>query len=422
MERKDRSAKIITHHMRSKKTGKITQDMSRATYTVSRKKGSVLVFSLLILSLVTVMAIGIASSTVISRKASDATGKSAKAFQVADTGLERVLHAMYKNLQADDSINDLAADISATCNGGKVELTTSDESWHATFHDEQEPSGANQMACAAQLIDVVSIKVVGTYLGVTRAIDVRPSGYLYRGLLFHGEFEDGSGTIAKDSSPRDNDGTLVNMDDNDWVGGKIGEALEFDGSNDYVRLPDIEDRPKSTITFWLRPKSTFNSSTVATQGLWNKFQNAAINATISLRGTDYYPSPPFGPLGVGDNGGGGPGTITTKIEGGGSGFYLTTVRNSWEGDTWYHIAFVWGDSNAKLYVNGVEDNALTIGSAVKLEGNGNDEFGRSAYDGVPIQGQIRYFDGTLDDFRIYDRALSDVEICKLYTLGGGTCP
>src|SRR3989344_8348343 len=285
------------------------------SHVSSCKTGSILVFSLLILSLVTVMAIGIASSTVISRKAADATGKSAKAFQVADTGLERVLQAMYKNLQAGDSTGDLATDISAACDGGVVDLTTSDESWHATVHDEAEPSGANQMACADPLIDVVSIKVVGTYLGVTRAIDVRPSGYLYRGLIGHWEFEDGSGSMAEDSSPNNNDGTMVNMDDNDWVGGKIGEALEFDGSNDHVRLPDIKDRSGGTITFWLKPRATFNSSTVTTQGIWNKFQDASINATISLRGTDYYPNP----LGVGENGGGGPGTITTKIEGGGSG-------------------------------------------------------------------------------------------------------
>src|SRR3989344_4237434 len=219
------------------------------SHVSSCKTGSILVFSLLILSLVTVMAIGIASSTVISRKAADATGKSAKAFQVADTGLERVLQAMYKNLQAGDSTGDLATDISAACDGGVVDLTTSDESWHATFHDEAEPSGANQMACADPLIDVVSIKVVGTYLGVTRAIDVRPSGYLYRGLIGHWEFEDLSGGIAEDSSSANNDGTLQNIDSGDSVDGAIGKAIDFNGSDEYIDLSTIGDLSAEAFTY-----------------------------------------------------------------------------------------------------------------------------------------------------------------------------
>jgi hypothetical protein len=48
-------------------------------------------------------------------------------------------------------------------------------------------------------------------------------------------FDEGSGAIAKDSSGNKNDGTLNNGPK--WVDGKFGNALKFDGVDDYVNLP-----------------------------------------------------------------------------------------------------------------------------------------------------------------------------------------
>jgi len=50
--------------------------------------------------------------------------------------------------------------------------------------------------------------------------------------LWH--FDEGVGTIASDSSGNGNDGTLVN--DPQWVTGMFGNALSFDGVNDYVEI------------------------------------------------------------------------------------------------------------------------------------------------------------------------------------------
>lgn len=44
-------------------------------------------------------------------------------------------------------------------------------------------------------------------------------------------FEDGDGETAKDSSGLGNDGTIFGPE---WVDGKIGKALKFDGADDYV--------------------------------------------------------------------------------------------------------------------------------------------------------------------------------------------
>ncbi len=47
-------------------------------------------------------------------------------------------------------------------------------------------------------------------------------------------FDEGTGSIAYDSSENSNDGDLENMNSADWVTGISGKCLDFDGSYDYV--------------------------------------------------------------------------------------------------------------------------------------------------------------------------------------------
>ncbi len=51
-------------------------------------------------------------------------------------------------------------------------------------------------------------------------------------LVGYWKFDEGSGNTAYDLSNYTNDGTING--DPKWVAGKIGAALEFDGSDDYV--------------------------------------------------------------------------------------------------------------------------------------------------------------------------------------------
>ncbi len=54
-------------------------------------------------------------------------------------------------------------------------------------------------------------------------------------VLGNWSFEETSGTTVTDSSSNSNDGTMYNMDTTTCrVTGKTGNALDFDGSNDYV--------------------------------------------------------------------------------------------------------------------------------------------------------------------------------------------
>jgi hypothetical protein len=57
-------------------------------------------------------------------------------------------------------------------------------------------------------------------------------------------FNEGSGTTAHDSSMYGNDGTLMNGPQ--WVAGYFGNALKFDGTDDYVTVPHNESLCVST--------------------------------------------------------------------------------------------------------------------------------------------------------------------------------
>ena len=44
------------------------------------------------------------------------------------------------------------------------------------------------------------------------------------------------------------------MTNADWVAGKFGNALDFDGSNDYVELPEsVGNLASITVSAWLKP-------------------------------------------------------------------------------------------------------------------------------------------------------------------------
>ena len=47
-------------------------------------------------------------------------------------------------------------------------------------------------------------------------------------------FDEGKGDVAKDSSDNGNDGEIV---DCQWVEGKFGKALSFNGTSSYVEVP-----------------------------------------------------------------------------------------------------------------------------------------------------------------------------------------
>ena len=151
------------------------------------------------------------------------------------------------------------------------------------------------------------------------------------GLKAHLQFNEGTGTTASDPLTGAT-GTLTNMDVADWVDGKIGKALDFDGTDDVVKLPkEIGGAKEMTVAMWIKPAGVANDFIVAkvnpdTNG------NTGKGWAIRLRSD---------------------GAVWFDV---GSKNYRDSNTRSAVGtyvaDTWYHIAATWKNRNAKLYVNG----------------------------------------------------------------------
>ncbi len=95
------------------------------------------------------------------------------------------------------------------------------------------------------------------------------------------KLDEGTGLSALDSSGNGNTGTLTNGPT--WTTGKVGNAINFDGSNDYVDLgkPAIFDGlTEMTVTAWVRrDRDAVNSQFVGDNSL-------ATDGTISWRMRD----------------------------------------------------------------------------------------------------------------------------------------
>jgi len=79
------------------------------------------------------------------------------------------------------------------------------------------------------------------------------------------KFDEESGTNAEDSAG-DNDGTLNNMGNEDWVTGKLNNGLDFDGTNDYVSVSDHADLDLTdtiTLAAWIKTDSGLSLGEIA---------------------------------------------------------------------------------------------------------------------------------------------------------------
>lgn len=167
-----------------------------------------------------------------------------------------------------------------------------------------------------------------------------------------------------------------------YVTGKEGKAIVFDGKDAFVQLPPtLANYPAITIAAWVYWKNGASG-----QHLFD-FGNDSTHCMFLTPGNTF-------------------GKMDFSIENGGSEQQLEAPELP--DRKWTHVTVTLGSSGAKIYVNGVlcaEDSTFTI----------------SPLDFKPVlnyigRGQSPFtacFFGYLDDFRIYNYALSASQIAKL---------
>jgi hypothetical protein len=209
-------------------------------------------------------------------------------------------------------------------------------------------------------------------------------------LLLYMPFEEGSGTETKDWSDNKNDGILENSPS--WTTGKYGNAIDFDGSDDYINISKVsnEFNPYSgTITAWI------NSIDAASpfEYIFDINGNTSGNY-ISLRfRSDGYSRWDF------------------TYRANGNSEILEIAPELINKNQWEFITFTWDltDDKVILYLNGI-----TMGESNSLQtwvGSIN-----SAIIGADTSGS-NSFNGTIDEVHIYNRSLSQREIIDIMQSG-----
>ncbi|HGE70796.1 TPA: hypothetical protein ENX78_08175, partial [Candidatus Poribacteria bacterium] len=91
--------------------------------------------------------------------------------------------------------------------------------------------------------------------------------------------EEGSGKKAIDSSGNKNDGDIIGNPK--WVDGKFGKALQFNGSTDYVALPELPEQTNKPLSFvaWIN----WEGSTATTRGVWGYTNVATVNSHFEIQ-------------------------------------------------------------------------------------------------------------------------------------------
>jgi hypothetical protein len=205
-----------------------------------------------------------------------------------------------------------------------------------------------------------------------------------------------SGTTAGDSSPNRNHGTVNGAAA--WVAGNIQGALQFDGSNDYVSLPIgrlIQSLSSATFAVWANYSQQ--------GGAWQRVFDFGTGETVNM-----FLTPAIG--------GSNTGNMRFAITTGGAGAESQFTAGSRLATGWHHIAVVIdGDTrNVQLYLDDAVVASGTTNTLPRDLGNTTQNWlGRSEY------GADAYYQGLLDDLRIYDRALTAEEIATAMAGGGG---
>ena len=250
------------------------------------------------------------------------------------------------------------------------------ERWDGTF------AAARRVQVPFESADISQLTEDGLTL-MKRAIEWGARGPKENPIA-HWKFDDGSGLTALDSEGG-HDGTLLNGPA--WVPGKLDTALDFDGSDDVVDVPQASDLDLSTFTVaaWIRLSSITPSQTILEKR--DGADLATVNYLLLAAGNE----------------------ITWAFYDGGWASFSTNAANMVV-DTWYHVAGTYDNSSGEgnVYVDGV---LLATGTTTKNP--------------PLVPGSIRIGDsecstcgnkwnGSLDDVRIYNRALSGSEVSDLY--------
>lgn len=212
-------------------------------------------------------------------------------------------------------------------------------------------------------------------------------------------FDEGKGDTTADLSGNRYDGTLLNSPK--WVDGKFGKALNFEGVDDCVSIPNkstlLEQQfSQMTITAWIYPTAfgggTYGHTIISRtdgDGWSMRVNNKILLADLRLTG----------------------GNVTTSIP-------PTEIKSG----TWSHVAITYDNSNGTIvgYINGSNIGELKGSGTIKNAGNAATcTFIGSDPAGCKPQGAEFDYTGNIDEVAVFSVALTEDDIKSISSKGLG---
>jgi hypothetical protein len=213
------------------------------------------------------------------------------------------------------------------------------------------------------------------------------------GLIAYWTFNEGSGSSAADSSGNGNTATLSGAT---WTSGIVNQAVALDGVSSFVSAAHTSafNAYPLTIAGWIK-----TGATTGTRGIVNKYIPG-----VSANGYRLFMSG---------------GSLCAEYVRSGAAFVsdgtsCPLATAGYADNQWHHVTFTVDALGGRLYVDGVQRASLgwtgtpgasTTSQQVTIGDDG---------------GTGGFFSGSIDDLKIYTRALSSNEVAGLYgAVGGG---
>ena len=221
---------------------------------------------------------------------------------------------------------------------------------------------------------------IGAYQTIPAPITPTQTPAAVTGLAALWDFADGQGTATADSSGNGNTGTLNNVS---WVHNTriCSGCVRLNGSSSFISVPEspsLEGTQQMTLSMWVNSSAplTTDPRLIAKKYSWD----------VKLNGAAGYP----------------------QFSAGGQYFMLSTAVRQ---HAWHHIAFTFSNGTVGGYLDGqpvaASANTFAAGGTLPLQMYGLNIGTDSDH--------VNFYNGILDDVRIYGGALTDAQISALYS-------
>ncbi|XLQ20390.1 MAG: LamG-like jellyroll fold domain-containing protein [Candidatus Moraniibacteriota bacterium] len=480
---------------------------------MKNKRGSVLVFALIILSFILVSAFSLSSVALMERRSSNASVNSSTAFQKSDKGMEEFLQQIYKELDQNNTLTDVG-DALNTAYGYGVdgEYKCIDETSATGVADQaarigskntdfiitayQEVTGGQWTTipeikdCNAMLADVSRFRATGNYNSTARAVFLKLRDSLTRGLVAHWSFEDRAhiarviseserenriSFLAQDYSKQGHALTLCGLKVSNSGDTEIDVMVPSGDASDPVEKQIVEfDTCQADDVNGMNPKRGYDDNgddEYDANGSWEQgvveelvtaigdvHNDTSNSEALRFNGTDTYLSTYFDSSCVVDevncvsdmedmlkvddgiaislwvNTNDDDGVLVSRRNDSDEGYELSVVGGNICMDVdserrctktsidvpdedWHHIVARWrsNDGNIEIFIDGEDQTNGTVSNVVDMSDMPNTLFiGASDHDeDLNPPTMENYFEGLIDDIRIWNRSLTQNEICRI---------